>query len=460
MKISLLSLLIAFAWGQSMFAQTETFDIATFVRPAGWSRAESNGILVLQDRKRVQGRVEFCQIYLFPSQSSKADATENFQAEWDSKVARTFGIDAKPSPQAQTNPEGWTAVSATGFVVWQGVPTEVVLVASTGFGRSASILVTLSPNTYQTELNTFFQNFDYHAPGGDHPLDVHGMHGEPPSSPAGGSLANYVYTPPPSWSQQTLVDGVVLRSPVYDNGESCQLTLLPWRPSSQPLDVEAIGTFRQIFQTDPLTTYPSPPPTMARGTSPQGWEYFTIKKLVGGQEGEARTRGSILLVARVDSQVATIVGTSKDFMVSQCFGLLRGDVWPRFFYSLQFKNARSPGQELAAIQQRLAGSWILATGSMGMAYTFQANGRYADTMATQYRTRVSGSEVLATTTGFFGDGAYSIDGNRMVMKRDDGKRFEYLFRVEQVSKDSGRTWADRLTLMEPGGTGEFSLRRN
>ena len=67
----------------------------------------------------------------------------------------------------------------------------------------------------------------------------------------------------------------------------------------------------------------------------------------------------------------------------------------------------------------------MATGSMGMAYTFQVNGLYADTTATQYRTRVSSSEVLATTTGFFGDRAYSIDGNRLVMKRDDSKRFEY-----------------------------------
>ena len=184
-----------------------------------------------------------------------------------------------------------------------------------------------------------------------------------------------------------------------------------------------------------------------------------MRKLVGGQEGEARTTGATLFVARLGDQVATIVGVSRDFLLSSCFGELHGDAWPKFFYSLQFKNAAS-GPDPAAIRQRLAGSWITATATAGLAYTFQANGRYADTLATAYRTRVSSSEVLQTTTGFFGDGAYSIDGNTLVLKRDDNKRFTFYFRLEQVSKDGGNTWADQLWLMEPGATGEFSLRRN
>src|SRR6267154_1474118 len=61
-------LLLAPMAAQSMSQQLETFDIATFVRPLGWNRTESNGILLLQDQKMLQGRGVFCQIYLFPSQ--------------------------------------------------------------------------------------------------------------------------------------------------------------------------------------------------------------------------------------------------------------------------------------------------------------------------------------------------------------------------------------------------------
>jgi hypothetical protein len=413
--------------------------------------------------------VEFCQIYLFPSQPSNAAPTANFQAEWDAKVARQLGFTGRPSAQPETNADGWTSLTDHADVVNQGVPLRVILLTATGFGRYVSVVVSVSPNSYQAELVDFFKNLDFHAPAAEQnqvsPSSGVGGHESRggssvrPGSSAGASLASYVYVTPPSWSQQVLPDRILLSSPIYGNGEACQLNMLPWRSSSQPLDNEAIGAFRAIFQTDPLSTYPSPPPTLARGTSPQGWEYFTIRKLVGGQEGEARTKGAILLVARVNSEIATIIGTSKDFMVSNCFGLLRGDLWPEFFYTLQFKNARPSGQEHAAIQQRLAGRWIMATGNVGLQYTFQANGRYADTAATQYRTSTSSNKVSETTTGFFGNGSYSIDGSTLVMKRDDNKRTAYFFRVEQVSRDSGRTWADELCLMEPGSTGEVCYRR-
>ena len=468
-KMFFLPLLIALALVQPMFAQTQTFDIATFVPPRGWSQAESNGVLVLQDRKRVQGRVEFCQIYLFPSQPSGASATANFQAEWEAKVARTFGITGRPSPQTQTTPDGWTGVIALADFVWQGVPTRAMLVTTTGFGRLISVLVTVSPNSYQTELDNFFRDLNFHAPGGDHPLGQPGRATIPkapgtpnpnPGTSSAGSLATYVYTIPDGWVRQDLPDRITLISPQYPAGDRCQLMLLPMRSSSRSLDQDAIGTFREIFNTDPMTNYPSSWPKMARGTSAQGWEYFMMRKLVGGQEGEARTVGVTLMVARLGDQVATIVGTSRDFLWSSCFGELQGDAWPKFFYGLQFKNVAPAGHEQAAIRQRLAGSWTTATGTVGLAYTFQANGRYASTGATQYRSRVSDTTVLQTTQGFsFGNGAYSIDGNMLVMKRDDNKRFTYFFRLEKVSKDGGGTWADTLCLMEPGSTGEVCYRR-
>src|ERR1035438_2579189 len=111
MKSLLGSLLIALSSVQILSAQTESFDIATFVRPAGWSRAESNGILVLQGSKNVQGRVEFCQIYMFPSIPSHSSPAANFQSEWDAKIASTLGISGQPSAQTEPASDGWIARS-------------------------------------------------------------------------------------------------------------------------------------------------------------------------------------------------------------------------------------------------------------------------------------------------------------------------------------------------------------
>lgn len=469
MKSLLGPVLIALSSVQILSAQTESFDIATFVRPPGWSRAESNGILVLQGRKSVLGRIEFCQIYLFPSKPSHSIPAANFQSEWDAKIASTLGISGQPSAQTEPASDGWIAVVGHLDALVRGVPTRAMLVNATGFEKTVSVAVMVSPNSYQKELNKFFQDLNFKsAPQGQQPEmgalpSTQSPAGEPReqnSNPgAGDSLSNYVYAVPTNWTGERLNDRIVLGSPLYPNGERCQLTMLPMQPSSQPLANDALGLFRQWFQADPLGSYPSPPPILTRGVSPQGWEYFGIRKLVGGQEGEARTTGVTLLLARLGTQNATIVGTSKDFLWSKCFGQLDGDAWPKFYSSLGFKNAQPSKRAELAIQQNLAGTWLTATANVGLGYTFLANGRYQSTGVTKYRTPASNEQILEATQAFFGDGSYTFDGNTMIFERNDHQRSMELFRLEQVSKDSGQTWREELCLSDPGSVGEVCYRK-
>ena len=475
MRTLFLSVLIALAGAQILFGQVESFDIATFIRPSGWSRSEINGIVVLQDRKTLMGQAAFCQIYLFPSQPTSTSAAINFRTEWDARIRRTYRVITEPAPQTETTPDGWTAFSAVVDVVRQRVPMRIVLVTSTGFGRMISVMVAVSPTLYQAELEAFFRNLNFHvnvggqpAAGPSQPLEVDG---KPPVSVPDpnprdeNSLANYVYSIPIQWTRRELRDRIVLTSPTYplagpgfgpktgQTTENCQLTLLPLRAARGALSEDAIGAFREMFRADPLTTYPSPPPTMASGTSAQGWEYFLIRKLVGGQEGEARTTGVTLLLAKTAGQVATIVGTSKDFLWSACFGELRGDAWPGFFYSLQFKNARPSEQERAVIRERLTGSWTHATAKLGLQYSFQADGRYVSATAVRYD---SSGQFVQTSAG---SGRYSVDGDTLVLVGDNNRRTVQFFRVARVSRDSGQTWQEQLCLMEPGSKGEVCYKR-
>ena len=65
----------------------------------------------------------------------------------------------------------------------------------------------------------------------------------------------------------------------------------------------------------------------------------------------------------------------------------------------------------------------------------------------------------STTRAFFGNGSYALDGNTMVMTRDDYERSTFFFRVQQASDDSGRTWKDELCLLTPGSSGEVCYRK-
>src|SRR5579862_8945308 len=256
MKRLFLPLWISLALVQTMFAQTMSFDIATFIPPAGWNRAENNGVLVLQNQKTVQGRAEFCQIYLFPSQPSNSSAAANFKLEWDAKVARRLGLAERPVPNPEMTADGWASINDHADVISQGTPIRVILMTATGFGRFVSVVVSVSPNSYQAELESFFQNLNFHA-------NAAGPSVGGPSAPAGnpgvgslveGSLANYVFTAPAGWSRQDAPDRIALVSPAFSNGEACQINLLPFRQASGSAADVALEAFRDIFRADPLST--------------------------------------------------------------------------------------------------------------------------------------------------------------------------------------------------------------
>jgi hypothetical protein len=272
--------------------------------------------------------------------------------------------------------------------------------------------------------------------------------GQAPSAGTG----DYTYTAPAGWVRQNAQNATVLVSPVYPGGEQCRLNLLPMRPSVRSLPDDALGIFRELFRAEPLTGDIYPPTKFFRGMSPQGWEYFVVKKPIGPSGGNQF--GTILLVAKVGRNLATIAGVSKEFLVSNCFGELVRDAWPPFFYSLRFRSATASPQNDATIRQRLAGVWIAATASVGLRYEFTANGRYADAAASMQRTRTA--DIQQT---FFGNGSYSFDGNTLIMTGDDGRRTAAEFRLEQQSKDFGRSWTDSLCLWTPGNSGEVCYAR-
>jgi hypothetical protein len=88
------------------------------------------------------------------------------------------------------------------------------------------------------------------------------------------------------------------------------------------------------------------------------------------------------------------------------------------------------------------------------------NGRYADVGATQHRTPRSPTTDTVTTDAYFGNGAYTVEGNAITFRPDNGREATRgLFRLEQESPDHGRSWADRLCLLTEG-KGEICYRRD
>lgn len=444
-----LIVLVLLAFAQTALGQTETYEIATFVPPTGWNRTDSPGFVSLQASRMQNGRLVNCQIYVFASGASPASPAANFQSEWNLKVVQPLRTPARPNPQTELRPDGWTAFSSFVDLLQNGVRYRTILYTASGSGRFMSVVANYTAGDCQAELGGFFQSLRFGASAAppQNAAPRQSSLASPP--PSGGRLDDYVYAIPDTWARQNTPDAIVLASPVYQGGERCQLSLLPVRAASRGLPDDALNAFRDLFKAEPLTGDIYPPTWLIRGTSPQGWEYFVVKKPLGPSGGVQL--GAIVMVAKIGSDLATVVGTSKNFQVSNCFGELVRDVWPSFFAGLQFKNAPATAQSQAGIRQKLAGVWIAATATVGLRYEFSPDGRYADAAGVRQR---------GSTQTFFGNGSYSFDGNTLIMTDDDKRRTTAQFRIEQDSKDFGRSWTDTLCLLSPGSSGEVCYNRD
>jgi len=288
--------------------------------------------------------------------------------------------------------------------------------------------------------------------------------GPPPNA---ASLGEYVFNVPSGWTPQQYPDGIVLSAPPSNINERCLLQIWPMRPASGNLLGDANSSFAQIFSTYQLQHQTSRgsslPPVMIHGLSGQGWEYLIVKRGIrhpglapNGQPWE--TFVGFVFVAKLNNRVAVISGLSRDSLVSNCFGELGRDVWPGFFYSLSFRNWQAVDQT-QTMRKLLAGEWIAATATAGDKITFAGNGRFANAAAAQ-QYHLTATELITTTQAYFGNGTYTLRGNAITLTQDDKRVDHGFFRVEQESKDEGRTWSDVLYLLRTSSVDgkEYELR--
>jgi hypothetical protein len=419
--------------------QKESFDIARFVPPAGWQRVDSNGMVMFANSRTTNNMTSFCQIFLCPSRPSSRSPMENFDMEWKDRIVSVQGNLEDPKPQMEKPDKGWTPV--TGHVnisLGQNNMTYTcVLVVATGFGRVMSFIINIAGTDFADDAKVFLEKMD---------LDSRGLVSGG-SGPGPATLADYIYEVPPGWTTTNYPDGIVLSSPASNATERCNLTLLPIRAASNDIAADANRVFATVFST--FVGYNGyTQNSMVRGVSPQGWEYFIIKRGIVRPGGNYQTQFGFVCVIKLGDRLAAISGISKDPLVSSCFGLNLRDVWPHFFYSLQFRNWSGRPSE-ASLMKRMAGVWMIATATAGDRWVFAPNGRYASAAAAQRYTATSSSEVLAITDAYFGNGSYSLKGWNIFFTGDNNKSDtkKGWYRLEEESKDNGNTWASKLYIL-------------
>ena len=131
---------------------TETFDIATFKTPTGWTKeAKENGLILTTSDKQ---RNTFAMIVLYRSDLSSGDAKRDFAADWQQFIAGAFAVKNAPQMEPQKQADGWTIT--TGGSTFEG-----------DLGTSAVILSTYSGFSRKFSAAAIFNHQDYVAPIGE-----------------------------------------------------------------------------------------------------------------------------------------------------------------------------------------------------------------------------------------------------------------------------------------------------
>lgn len=138
----------------SSAAQTrESFDIATFQPPNGWSRQVSQNAIQFSTEDKAKGT--YCQITLFKSLPGTNNSKDNFAAAWQTVVKGMVPVSADPQMASPVNDNGWEIQSGVAPFALDGSKGFAMLVTASGFTRMANVLILMNTEAYQQDITAF-----------------------------------------------------------------------------------------------------------------------------------------------------------------------------------------------------------------------------------------------------------------------------------------------------------------
>lgn len=449
----------AILFGMSMitqvFSQDEKFDIASFIPPPGWQRSDTNGTVSFFDAKTANGLTSFCQIILYPSSKSTANADKNFKTAWQNLIAIPTKSKAKPITQTEQTPEGWTVVTGSANISFSGMNYKTILACISGFGKTMPVQVNTAGGDYLGTLDKFFNDLDLEskitavANQQNNSLNKNQVNMDGTIK-----LSDYDFTAPDKWQLQKNRDHLLIQN--MQSG--CAIRILEPQPSSGDLEKDAKTVFNMMYAGWQYQKAGEYQYVLSKGFLPKGLEYCMMEAPMSmtATDGRYNLEEGAGLVIKAGTQIVIVSVRHNSGLIGHDECRLKYNTWRRFFNSFTVKNAIIPGNTSDAAS-RIIGGWSQIESGASSVYVFAANGNYAlyGALGTSSTSRDYNYEYLHIKTyAFNGDGNYNISGNQLTLeKRSDHKSEQVRFRFEKVNH-GGRGWKERLWMLTKDRFGE------
>ncbi len=159
-KIFILSLSLIIA--TVCFAQQrQTYDIASFIPPAGWQNEIGNAVTSYVTTNTITGG--WCRASIYKSTASSGNSVTDFNNEWSSLILKSHPDASLPVPEATTE-EGWTSQAGVAKFQFNNQDAASMLTTVTGYGVEVSIVVQMNSDEFMPAIESFLASIDLQKP--------------------------------------------------------------------------------------------------------------------------------------------------------------------------------------------------------------------------------------------------------------------------------------------------------
>jgi hypothetical protein len=148
-----------------LFAQKQTFDLFAYTPLAWWDKEVTENIISYSKINNLNK--SWCRIGIVKSTSSKGDIEADFKSEWQDLIDKNYHPTEAPILNEVYETDGWKVKEGVVKFKFNNADAQAMLTTISGFGRCASIIITLNNQEYLTDIDKFLQSVEFKKMGND-----------------------------------------------------------------------------------------------------------------------------------------------------------------------------------------------------------------------------------------------------------------------------------------------------
>jgi hypothetical protein len=160
---SIIIILILLSCALTSHSQQESFDIATYTVPRGWTKMDSKndvaGYVITNNQKGT-----YCQLAIYKSMATMGNVQLDFATEWQDLIVKPYQVNIKPEDGPAASDDGWDVKTGVAPFDFNGGKSIAMLVTMSGYATRMSIVILTNTQEYEGDVTKFIESVELKKP--------------------------------------------------------------------------------------------------------------------------------------------------------------------------------------------------------------------------------------------------------------------------------------------------------